>query len=210
MSDRSSDEDLARLVGELVRSLRDLEREIGPAGSRNRPPLPTPRELRRFTSEIAIPGLVLILETNIRALRLLQRALEFGEGADRASAGADDLRERATAASEATLGRLDDALAELGRAIEGRPGNEEAAELLDEARVLRAEVRSRLADRRDPAEERPRGRADDDTTGIDVDAELESIKDELGASGTDDGKSDAGGRSNDDRSSGGDGSSDDS
>ena len=74
MSDRDSGEDLSRLVAELVTTLEDLEDELEPSDERPLRP-PTPGELRRFTSDVAIPGLILILESNIRALRLLQRAL---------------------------------------------------------------------------------------------------------------------------------------
>lgn len=200
MSD-PDDEDLSRLVAELVTALRDLERELDPPRG---PRPPSPRELRRFTSEVAIPGVILVLETNIRALRLLQRALEVSERADRTR---EDVRlgERARSVSDTTLDKLDDALADLEGAIEGRPDNEEAARLLDDARRLRAEVQTRLeayttdeaerdgddgsgetddgdvtADSDDAgADEVDAG--DDGTAGpqVDVDAELESIKAEL-------------------------------
>ncbi|PSP55305.1 hypothetical protein BRC74_00065, partial [Halobacteriales archaeon QH_7_68_42] len=67
MSDRDSGEDLSRLVAELVTTLEELEDELEPPDERPLRP-PTPGEMRRFTSDVAIPGLILILESNIRAL----------------------------------------------------------------------------------------------------------------------------------------------
>ncbi|QPV62968.1 hypothetical protein I7X12_20025 [Halosimplex litoreum] len=195
MADDSSDEDLARLVTDLVRTLRELEDELEPPRPDDGPRLPTPRDLRRFTSEVAIPGFILILETNIRALRLLQRALRLADGAETASRETEQLRERAKSASESTLSRLDEALVGLQDAVEGRPNDDEAAELLDDARELRAEIHRRIresapedsdVDRASGGAEDessdPDGRSDadgDDAVSVDVDAELESIKRDL-------------------------------
>jgi hypothetical protein len=192
MADRSSDEDLAQLVSELVGALRDIEREIDPP-DRRRPPLPTPDELRQFTSEVAIPGLILMLETNIRALRLLQRALELGDRADQASESAEEVRERAASLSATTLDRLDDVLVELQSSMDGRPNSDVAAALLEDARELRQEVRSRLAESATQEDGQGEGFTEDSDGGggladdadgdggvpVDVDAELQSIKDEL-------------------------------
>jgi hypothetical protein len=98
------DEDLSRLVAELVTALQGLEGELDPPRG---PRPPTPRELRRFTSEVAIPGMILVLETNIRALRLLQRALEISERADRTREDAR-LGERARSVGDTTLDKLDE------------------------------------------------------------------------------------------------------
>lgn len=212
MRDDSGDEDLARLVASLVRTLRELESELEPPEPGRGPRPPTPREVRRFASDVAIPGLILVLETNIRALRLLQRSLRLADDADRATESAGELRSRAESASETTLARLDDALADLQSAIEGRPDNEEAASLLDEARDLRAEVERRLDERArgNGASEEPSADTDDseadaaaegadesvdtysrddadEAVQVDVDAELQSIKSEL-----DDGDDDPG------------------
>ena len=94
MSDRDSGEDLSRLVAELVTTLEELEDELEPPDERPLRP-PTPGEIRRFTSDVAIPGLILILESNIRALRLLQRALRLSEGADRTRRETEELGARA-------------------------------------------------------------------------------------------------------------------
>lgn len=179
MSERD-DEELSRLVAELVTALRDLETELDPPRG---PRPPTPRELRRFTSEVAIPGAILVLETNVRALRLLQRALELSERTDQTR---EDVRlgDRARTVSDTTLDKLDDALADLESAVRGRADNEEAARILDDARRLREEVGTRLEEygnEEDSDETGPGDERGDGDTGpqVDVDAELESIKSEL-------------------------------
>lgn len=214
MPDRGSDEDLAKLVAELVSTLRELEAEVEPPRDRGLRP-PTPRELRRFASEVAIPAIILVLETNIRALRLLQRAFQVTEQGERTSESVSDVRDRAVAVSETTLDRLDDALVDLQGALEGRPDNEEAAQLLADARRLREEVRDRLAaategsdstgspdagtgadDSSDGADDGSDGASADsddatdadrsETVSVDVDAELASIKRELDDGDADD------------------------
>lgn len=172
MTDRDDGEDLSRLVGELVTALRDLESELEPAPDRRMRP-PSPRELRRFTSEVAIPGVILVLETNIRALRLLQHALEVRERADRTREGVDRVSDRARSVSETSLDRLDDALADLEGAIEGRPPDDEAATLLEEARALRAEVQTRLREYTEDSARRSHDREglDDVNEQADVDGD---------------------------------------
>ncbi|MFB6165364.1 MAG: hypothetical protein ABEJ31_09430 [Haloarculaceae archaeon] len=182
MSDAPSDADLARLAADLARSLRDLQRELEPSRRRRFPP--TPGDLLRFTDEVAIPGAILVLEANVRALRLLQRAIRLSEPGDSSgSTGADTaVRDRAVDLSRTTLTRLDDALADLQAAVEGRPEDSDARELLAEARDLRTEIDERLA--RTAAET---GQADatdgesDSAVPVDVDAELRSIRDDVDA-----------------------------
>jgi len=166
MADRDSGEDLARLVADLVSTLRDLEDELEPPDDRAIRP-PTPRELRRFTSDVAIPGLILVLETNVRALRLLRRALQVSETADRTREETAELGERARDVSETTLARLDEALVELQAAVEDRPQGDEAADLLEEARDLREEVQARLRDYTDEVEDGPDGPVQIDVEGSD-------------------------------------------
>ena len=176
MSDRS-DEDLTALVTDLVTTLRDLETAVEPRTARGRRRPPTPGELLRFTSDVTIPAAILVLRTNIEALKLLRRAIRLAEG--RPSAGgsaAADVRQRAANLSDVTLRRLDDALVEIQRAVEGTPEDEDARELLSEARELRSELRERVQaadDRRSDTEDA----AED--VAVDVDAELESIKDDV-------------------------------
>lgn len=180
MSDRTDDTDLVRLTADLTRSLRDLQRELEPR-RRRRPP--TPRDLLRFTDEVAIPAVILLLETNVRALQLLQRAIRLADGRDSDSGSAETaVRDRAADLSRTTLERLDSALAEVQNAIEGRPTDDDARELLDEARTLRAELDERLT--RQSASAASADAFDDDdlrvtNVPVDVEAELQSIRDEI-------------------------------
>jgi hypothetical protein len=166
-----TEQDLSDLVGELARTTEQLRDELDADGPRLRPP--TPSELLRFTTEVTIPAIILALETNVRALRLLQRTLQFASGREPETGGTSksgQARARAEALGRETLDRLDDALADLQDALAGRPPDDEARELLEETRALRAEVDQRLA-----GEEADENEAVD----IDVDAELQSIKDSV-------------------------------
>lgn len=179
MSDSGSNADLARLAADLARSLRDLQRELEPGPRGPRPP--RPRDLVRFTDEVAIPGVILLLETNIRALKLLQRAIRLADNRDRQVQESADsaVRQRAVSVSQTTLSRLDDVLADVQDAIEGRPQDDEARQVLDEARSLRKEIDDQLAaataepDAESLADEAP------SEVPVDVDAELQSIKDDI-------------------------------
>ncbi|AQL44387.1 hypothetical protein BV210_17425 [Halorientalis sp. IM1011] len=192
MSDSASDEDLARLAADLARSLRDLQRELEP-GRRRRLRPPSPRELLRFTDEVAIPGAILILETNVRALRLLQRAIRLSDP-DRGLTDERDtaVRDRAVQLSRTTVRKLDDVLADVQDAMEGRSTDDDARRVLEEARSLRDEIDDRLAD-----SETTDADLDVESGGasvpVDVDAELQSIKDDIDDGGDSDGD---GGRSN--------------
>lgn len=161
----SVEQQLAELTDRLDRLQRQLKRE-------RRPPLvprpPRADELRQFTSEIAIPGVILLLETNVRALKLLQRTLRMSQNGQNAS---NETAQRASKLGSAALARLDDALAEAQSALEGQPPDSEARELLDDAKQLQREVQDRLGDGEDePIETGP---------SVDVEAELQSIKDQV-------------------------------
>jgi len=176
MSD--TDDDVTALLSDLVTTLQSLETEVEPRTESGRPRPPTPEELLRFTSDVTIPAAILVLKTNIEALKLLRRALRIAEGRPTGASGSGAVRERATELSQATLTRLDDALRDVQGAIEGRPEDAEARELLTEARELRASLSDALA-----AETNGTLRDGDDTTGtevpVDVDAELRSLKDDI-------------------------------
>ncbi len=178
MSQRREDgADPADTVGDLARTVEELQGELARGASPPGPRPPTPRDLARFTSEVTIPAIVLALETNVRLLRLLQRALRLAAGEDpRRGGGGTAARERAEDLGRRTLGRLDDALADLQDALEGRPPEDPARELLDEARSLREEVDARLA----AAEsDRSADRPGEGGVDVDVESELQSIKDDL-------------------------------
>ena len=173
----SSDDDVTALLSELVRTLQDLETEVEPTTADGRPRPPSPGELLRFTSDVTIPAAILILKTNIEALKLLRRALRMADGRPATSqSGAGEVRRRATELSKTTLSRLDAALSDLQDAVEGRPQDEEARRLLDEARDLRGD----LAEQLDGAASTDGADAVEGTeVPVDVDAELRSIKDEI-------------------------------
>ncbi len=199
----TGDDDLGRQVGELVRALREIEREFEPRTEGGRPRPPSPRELMRFTSDVAIPAAILVLRTNVEALKLLQRALRMADGRSPTTDAGGEVRERAERLSRASLSRLDGALADLQDAVEGRPEDEDARELLEEARRLRSDVEERLASAEGEEESGTDPLADgvDDAADeprdvpVDVDAELRSIKDEFDEDGENgengDGESDA-------------------
>lgn len=174
----NGDPELSQLFGELTGAVEELQDEL--TQTRGPPRPPTPRQLVRFTSEVTIPALVLVLETNVRALRLVQRALRIAEGRNPGTTSSQT-RERATELGRATLSRLDDALADLGTALEGRPPNDEARELLDDVRTLKSEIDDQLE---------AQGATQRDSVDIDVDAELQSIKDDVDDDNSHEGNSD--------------------
>ncbi|MFB6171821.1 MAG: hypothetical protein ABEJ23_04755 [Haloarculaceae archaeon] len=164
MSDARRDPDA--VAADLATTLRDLRTELRERERRPRFRPPTPRELLRFTDEYTIPALVASLEAAIRTLELLRGAIRLVDG--RAPASGD--RPSVAAAGRATMDRLDALLADLQTAVEGEPSDPEARQLLDRARELRDELDEHLDSR--PAE-----------TGtevpVDVESELQSIKDQL-------------------------------
>ena len=174
----SSDDDLTALITDLVTTLQDLETEVEPTTDSGLPRLPTPGELLRFTSDVTIPAVILVLKSNIEALKLLRRALRMAEGRPTSTGSASgEVRQRASDLSRATLSRLDGALTDLQQAVEGTPEDEEARELIQEAQQLRGQIRDRLADESEVGEEVDPEEVTD--VPVDVDAELRSIKDDI-------------------------------
>ncbi|MDS0258652.1 hypothetical protein NDI56_04400 [Haloarcula sp. S1CR25-12] len=172
MSD--AEDDVTALLGELVRTLQDLQTEVEPRTDSGRPRPPTPGELLRFTSDVTIPAAILVLKTNIEALKLLRRALRLAEGRPATASTPKGVQERASDLSRATLARLDDALTDIQGAVEGRPDDEEARELLSEARQLRADLAEQLSSDGDNSVP-----TEGTEVPVDVDAELQSIKDDI-------------------------------
>lgn len=183
MSDRSPDPSLTREIGSLIDALEELQREIEP-GNTERRRLPTPGDLLRFTSEVTIPATILVLETNVRVLKLLQRTIRLSAGEPGGSGTTDPsgeaVREQAQALGRRTLDQLDRTLADLQSAVAGRPPDDDATALLAEARRLQDRVEAELDATTQPAEDANLA-ADRRSTGVnvDVEAELESIKDQL-------------------------------
>ena len=175
-------DDLEPLVADLAETLESLERRLDVEPRRR-------RALLRFTEQYAIPTTVAMLEANIRVLEAIGGAIRLAEGREP--------RERSTRGRETALATLDNALSEVTDAVAGTPTDPEARELLSEARSLRDEIRSRV-DASEPSERgEPRSvdssggttipvaeqrdtEADDPTEdGVDVDAELDTIREEI-------------------------------
>lgn len=176
MTDRRDDELAARL-DELEATLDALRAELDdPARRREVPRPPRPSELLRIADEYAIPAAISALEANVRALELVQAGIRATDAGRRASESGRGVRDRAADAGRTSFEGLDRALAELESALAGRgePANPEARELLSEARRLNEEVRDRLA----LADERT-----DDAVRIEVESELESIREEVEGDG---------------------------
>ncbi|NHN62053.1 hypothetical protein G9463_01825 [Haloarcula sp. JP-Z28] len=174
----SSDDDLTALITDLVTTLQDLETEVEPTTDSGLPRPPTPGELLRFTSDVTIPAVILVLKSNIEALKLLRRALRMAEGRPTSTGSASgEVRQRASDLSRATLSRLDGALTDLQQAVEGTPEDEEARELIQEAQQLRGQIRERLAAESEVSEAVDPDEVTD--VPVDVDAELRSIKDDI-------------------------------
>lgn len=215
MSDSEDDPELTQLLTDLTRTLRELEREVEPEKP-DGPRLPTPSELSRFTSEVAIPGLILLLRTNIRALQLLRRAFRLADGRDPTPDGTvTEARNRAQKVGRASLSQLDGVLSELQSSLEARPQDDEANELLSRAQDLRNEIDEQM---QESASENGDGTDTDDGSdpvSIDIESELKSLKDNIedaeDGHDTDDGDSGDGGSGSDaggsDTEDGGDDSS---
>ncbi|AXR81670.1 DUF7547 family protein [Natrarchaeobaculum sulfurireducens] len=207
------DDELAEAVRELTRTIDDLRTELHEElePRRRRPPLrpPTPRELLAFTDEVALPTLLTVLESSVRALEAFQRGLELvrtqRDVRDRTAQTSTQASERATALRRTTLSQLDSVLAELQRAAsEGTlPADDQARDLLSEARELRDDVDRRLREatsepssdvvsatdavRIDVEDGQPTEtvlepeESDEPESAVDIDAELETLKDRYGA-----------------------------
>jgi hypothetical protein len=176
-----TDEELRETVAELATTLERLEETVEGSRGPPRPPRPNTDDLRRFTAEVAIPGLVLVLESNVRALKLLQRALRRNQASAEASSGVRGQAERVT---RTALAELDTALSDLSAALEATADDETASTLLSDARTLQDRLDEALetstTEGGEPATEDAAQGAGID---VDVDAELESLKDDLDEEG---------------------------
>ncbi|MFB6161005.1 MAG: hypothetical protein ABEJ61_07490 [Haloferacaceae archaeon] len=203
---RGDDEELRDLLEELEGTLADLRaaldgtdgRRPGRATGRRRRGPPTPGELLRVTERHTIPTAVATLEATIRALELLGEVIRLTTGGDATDRGTRPLPaagDGAAAGTERALDRLRTALAEADL-----PRDPATRELLDDARSLSEEIEGRLGETGRAAagergvdievRERDRDEVTADAvpedgadaggeTAVDVEAELESIRDEL-------------------------------
>ncbi len=210
-------EELTRTLADLRTELESRpQRRPEP---RLRPP--TPREVLQFTDEVALPALIAIVEANLRTLEAAQRGLSLVRKEQEGRKRVVEAGDRATALRETTLEQLDGALAGLQEALAGgdRPRDEQAQSLIREARQLQTEIDQRLREAVDgersdgagstaaePRRIEIEDESDADSTssetdaadenrsdpGIDVDAELETLKDEYGSGdSSDDGDAEA-------------------
>jgi hypothetical protein len=165
--DPETDPEVTELIADLTRELRRLQREVEPdrgPGSRS-----VRRDLARFTSEVAIPGLILLLRTNIRALELLRRAIRIADGrSPQRTTGGSGMRDRAEKLGSVTLSQLDNVLGELQSTVEEREGDR-AQDLISDAREIREQIQDELDTDGEAV----------DSVDIDVEAELRSLKDDL-------------------------------
>ncbi|WP_254544045.1 DUF7547 family protein [Halomarina pelagica] len=110
-----------------------------------RPTPPRPGEFVRFTEEYTIPTLIAFLEANVRALELLRGVLRLAGG--RGLPATDRENERVATAGRRALDGVDAVLDDLQDAFEGRPTDENARTLFDDARALRREIDDAIAGR---------------------------------------------------------------
>ncbi|MFB6200576.1 MAG: hypothetical protein ABEI98_01045 [Halorhabdus sp.] len=155
------------LVRELAGTLRSLRQELRETDRRG----DGLDRLVRFTSEVTIPATILVLETNIRTLRLLQRSMRIARTDETQDQSVDESELGSTVVS-----RIDRALREAQTTIENAPVDERARDLLVEARELNRQLEDRL-DTSDGGEP---------TASVDVESELASLKDEYGEDADDD------------------------
>ena len=163
MSDADGEPDVTELLADLTQELRRIQREVEPERRSLR------RDLARFTSEVAIPAMILVLKTNIQMLELLRRAIRIAEGRERDHASGE-MRQRAERLGQATLSQLDRLLVDLQSAVEGRPNDERARQLIDEARSLRKEIQNEFETDLD---------SETEGVNIDVEAELRALKNDI-------------------------------
>ncbi|WP_458188574.1 DUF7547 family protein [Haladaptatus sp. NG-WS-4] len=203
--DRGDREDLEERIEALETTLRDLQSELRepPRGAFGLPRPPTPREVLSFTGEHAIPTLVAMLEANVRALKALQQIIRLVDPEyDSTREARSELSSRANRVSRATLDRLETTLEEVEDALTegGLPREPAARRLLEDARTLSEDIREEVSTGRERADagreaatridieekgedESGDGRSDvdeDEKPEVDVDAELRSIRNELG------------------------------
>jgi hypothetical protein len=194
-------ERLDERMADLEDALKDVRDELQ-GGNRPRPRLrpPTPGEMLQMTREYAIPAAIATLEAQIKALELLRELLGSVQAGNRARAGTAQASDRVAEVGRATLEGVERALDRLERemAAGGLPDDPEARDLLGEARDLRDEVDARLArmgqidtetqDRTETAE-------GGDSVRIDVESELETIRDQVDTQEEDEDSGDGNGSS---------------
>lgn len=180
MNETRDDRDPAAVAEELSETLDRLRDELAvdrpPRGPLGLPRPPTPREVLRFTDEAAIPAAIAVLEANVKTLELLQHAIRLADSERAARERGSAARSEARAVGRATLDRLDAALADVRSAVEDEPPDSDVRAILEEAHALQMEIDERL---RRTRERDTSTVTEQDDSGIDIERELDSIRDEV-------------------------------
>jgi hypothetical protein len=207
MSERD-DEDLATVAAELSRELRELREELEsdrrdpPRGPLGLPRPPKPREFLEFADEVAIPGTIAILEANIKLLEALRRAIRLADterrARERSREVGTDAADRAGEVGQRALKRVQGGLEDLREAIERGDTVEDRAgsDIIEDIAALESEIDERIdASRERRRSDRENGSEtggtdsvgiDANDTGredgpeVDVDAELDSLRERYG------------------------------
>ncbi len=205
MSDQRdrSEEELAEVAGELAEELQALREDLD-RDRRRRTPLglprpPRPSEVLRLADEFAIPALIALLEANIKLLKGVQQVIRLADREREARERGRAAGSTAADAGRATMQKLQDALDDLGTAIENGafPDDRAGSDVLEDVRDLQGEIENRLESAREqreaasdtrqaelPGEDpapadggaAPGEEEMDDGVEIDVDAELDSLR----------------------------------
>ena len=199
-----ADDDLEETLAELAAAVRELQATID-TDRQGRAVVPPERpDLLAMADEIVIPTLIASLETQIRVLKGIQRGARIArsvETEDRSSRRRGPLREPIESGTSRTVDGIGDALETLADRL-GSPENGEVDEILSRTQSLYEDLERRLTDDRIDVDRDRRGteiqitddsdpdhdgdpvadkdeRVDDRTT-IDVEAELETLRDQYG------------------------------
>lgn len=180
--DSEASDDLEARIDRLESTLEELRDEVmddDRIEAGRQAVQPAAETALRLTERLAVPAAVAALEANVRVLTFVQdrlRELEDREGRE------EDVLAGPTRVSERALERLDDALERFDEAIaeSDLPQNAEARRLLERARELNDDVRERVSDAAPAA-------SDQDVVTIDVEEELDQIRDDVDAEDSDEG-----------------------
>lgn len=184
MATDTPDASLETSTRELLAVLRDVEAAVEPPGPGRLVKPPTPSGLLEFTSEVGIPAAILILRTNVAALELLQRSLRMMGDHEPRDDRETPVRDRAAGLTAASLSRLDGALTDLQTAIDGSSTDRPPDDLLAEARRRTEELEAQLAASDGPALDEQLDAPE--TTSVDVEAELDSLRQSIESPDDDD------------------------
>ena len=169
--------DIEDRLASLESALEELQAEVRESqSSPSVPGVPSPTQFLRFADQAAIPAMIAILELNIKLLESLRRTIQLSQAGSQDRQGTPSSG-RASDVGVETWRRLDAALAELQRTLSGDPSSPAAQRVLEEARSLREDIDDRVEEASESTESM-RVAEDETVTTIDVEAELESIKEE--------------------------------